>query len=119
MSASLEQEFDAEMRMLFTRTGEAIGYWPRYFLRKVRTVGGLKVAQDLLQPTTKAPTGFGRLADENQLELSVEYMVLQPRWAPLFTEQERQVARRRLEEAGFTAISGGDDDDRILYLNNC
>src|SRR4051794_19069556 len=111
MSATLEQEFDTEMRTLFTRTGEAIGYWPRYFLRKVRTVGGLKVAQDLLQPTTKAPTGFGRLADENQLELSVEFMVLQRRWASLFTEQERQVARRRLRDAGFTPVPGDAAND--------
>src|SRR5437016_14662178 len=107
MNASLEQEFNEEVLALFTKTGQTTGYWPRYFLRKARKVGGYRLAKDLLQPATKAATGFGRLAETSHLELSVEYLALQPKWSPLFTEKERQVARSRLEEAGSIAIPGG------------
>lgn len=100
----LKQQFDEEMLALFDRTGEAMGYWPRYFLRKVKKVGGYQVAKDLLKPSTKAATGFGRLAEENRLDLSVEFMVLRPKWSPLFTDAERAVARTRLEEAGFFTL---------------
>src|SRR5207253_6514485 len=104
----------------FTKTGQATGYWPRYFLRKARKVGGYSLAKDLLQSAAKAATGFGRLAETNHLELSVEYLALQPKWSPLFTETERQVARSRLEEAGSIAIPGnGGNDNLVVYFNNC
>src|SRR5437016_2495667 len=111
--STLVDEFHAVMLGLFTRTGKAVGYWPNYFLRKVKRVRGLKYAQDLLQPSKKGFSGFGRLADENQLELSVKYMVLLPRWTSLFTDQERLVARTRLEDAGFEAIPGDSADDDL------
>jgi 5-methylcytosine-specific restriction endonuclease McrA len=120
MNASLEQEFNEEVLALFTKTGQTTGYWPRYFLRKARKVGGYRLAQDLLQPATKAATGFGRLAETNHLELTVEYLALQPKWSPLFTEKERQVARSRLEEAGSIATPGhGGSDNLVVYFNNC
>src|SRR5260370_20619731 len=103
MNISSIEEFNAEMLGLFKRTGKAMGYWPRYFLRKVRRVGGLRMAKDLLDDSSKA-SGFGRLAGENKLELSVEYMVLQARWWRLFTDRERAVARKRLNEAGFDGV---------------
>jgi 5-methylcytosine-specific restriction endonuclease McrA len=120
MSASLEQEFNEEVLALFTKTGQATGYWPRYFLRKARKVGGYRLAKDLLQPT-KAAAGFGKLAETDHLELSVEYLALQSKWLPLFTETERQVARSRLEEAGGIDIPGGSANVNLLvvYFNNC
>jgi 5-methylcytosine-specific restriction endonuclease McrA len=120
MNASLEQEFNEEVLALFTKTGQTTGYWPRYFLRKARKVGGYRLARDLLQPATKAATGFGKLAETNHLELSVEYLALLPKWTPLFTEKERQEARRRLEEAGGIALPGDDGNDtQVVYFNNC
>jgi hypothetical protein len=119
MNISSIEEFNAEMLGLFKRTGKAMGYWPRYFLRKVRRVGGLRMAKDLLDDSSKA-SGFGRLAGENKLELSVEYMVLQARWWPLFTDRERAVARKRLNEAGFDGVPEEiGDSAEIVYFNNC
>jgi hypothetical protein len=45
--------------------------------------------------------GFTRLWVERKLEWSVEAAVLRSKYVPLFTEHERDVARRRLEEHGF------------------
>jgi hypothetical protein len=104
MDPALVQSFDEEMRSVFTRSGKATGYWPNYFLRKVKKAGGLKVAQDLLRPSTKLSTGFGKLATANRLDLSVEFLAIQPKWFPLFTDKERQIARTRLEKAGYIAL---------------
>ena len=101
---ALEQQFHEEMLSLYTRTGEAMDYWPSYFLRKVKRVGGYQVAQDLLKPAPKTATGFGKLAEANRLNLSVEFMVLQPKWSTLFSDSERDVARSRLEMAGYFTL---------------
>lgn len=111
MSASLEQEFNEEILALLTKTGQATGYWPRYFLRKARKVGSYRLAKDLLQPT-KAATGFGKLAETNHLELSVEYLALQPKWSPLFFRGQpvciKDQSRQRAEHGwGRREISYG------------
>jgi hypothetical protein len=122
MNVSLKEEFHAEMLSLFNRTGKAMGYWPRYFLRKVRRVGGLRMAKDLLNDSSRA-SGFERLAEENNLHLSVECVVLQAKWWPLFTNRERSEARRRLREAGFDGVYDVSEEIgdvvEIVYLNNC
>jgi hypothetical protein len=104
MNALLVQQFNEEMLSLFTKIGQATGYWPRRFLRKVREDGGYQVARDLLQPSNKAAAGFGRLAEENCLYFSVECLAQHPKWSPLFTDQERQVACSRLEKAGYCPL---------------
>jgi hypothetical protein len=120
MNAALAEEFNAEMLSLFDKAGQAMGYWPRYFLKKVKKVGGLKMAQDLLETSGKKFTGLGRLADENKLELSVEYIALKPKWSALFTSDELDVARTRLEGTGYTGTPQDDaENDLIVYFNNC
>lgn len=47
-----EQEFNELMESLYRRSGEATGYWPNYFLRDVRKIGGLAAAKKLLSPGT-------------------------------------------------------------------
>jgi hypothetical protein len=45
--------------------------------------------------------GFLRLVQARRLDLSVEYFVLKPRYAQLFTPEERKIARNRLATYGF------------------
>jgi hypothetical protein len=45
--------------------------------------------------------GFSFLWEHGLLKLSVENLVLRPEWAELFTDEEKALARRKLEEAGF------------------
>jgi 5-methylcytosine-specific restriction protein A len=98
MPSDLEKEFHQLMLDLYWATGKALGYWANYYLRKVRRVGGLQTAKDLLKPTPGIAPGLERLAREHRLDLSVEQIVLQERWRPLFTEAELKVARDRLAE---------------------
>lgn len=92
--------FDGEMVDIYRRTGEAFDYWPNYFLRMVRNEGGVVAARKLLGDG-KVSEGFLRLVKARRLDLSVEYHVLKPRYALLFTPDERKVARDRLTTYGF------------------
>jgi hypothetical protein len=42
--------------------------------------------------------GFAKLWERGRLDLSVEAVVVQPRFAALFTEDEVDAARRRLDQ---------------------
>lgn len=92
--------FDGEMVDIYRRTGEAFDYWPNYFLRMVRNEGGVAAARKLLGDG-KVSEGFLRLVKARRLDLSVEYFVLKPRYAALFTPEERKIARDRLATYGF------------------
>lgn len=92
--------FDGEMVDIYRRTGEAFDYWPNYFLRMVRNEGGVAAARKLLGDG-KVSEGFLRLVKARRLDLSVEYFLLKPRYAALFTLEERRIARDRLATYGF------------------
>jgi hypothetical protein len=92
--------FDGEMVDIYRRTGQAFDYWPNYFLRMVRSDGGVAAARKLLGDG-RVSEGFLRLVRAHRLDLSVEYFVLKPRYAQLFTPEERKIARNRLATYGF------------------
>mgnify|MGYP000663312267 CR=1 FL=1 len=92
--------FDGEMVDIYRRTGEAFDYWPNYFLRMVRNEGGIAAARKLLGDK-KVSEGFLRLVRARRLDLSVECFVIKPRYAVLFTLEERKAARDRLATYGF------------------
>ena len=90
--------FNQEMLRVYEEAAQ-FGYRPTRFLEMVNSSGGIATAQQLLR---NGPSdGFTRLWEEGRLDLSVEAIVLQERWAPLFTEEELATARLRLEEAGY------------------
>ena len=100
-----EAQFDGAMIEIYRQTGAQFGYWPHYYLRMVRELGGVAAAKKLLADSNVS-AGFLRLVRERRLDLSVEYLVLRVRYASLFTERERAVARQRLETYGFEFAAG-------------
>jgi len=78
------------------------GYRATRFLQKLRRDGGFETARYLLrQPGVSK--GFIGLRKAAKLDLSTEYLVLRPRYASLFSNEERAVARERLLAHGLTA----------------
>lgn len=77
-----------------------LGYNPTRFNMMVRREGGLAAAQKLLR-LGPIPEGFWTLRQLGRLDLSLERLVLRPRWRPLFTDEEIEVARERLILAGY------------------
>ena len=116
----VQGRFDQEMLRIYQEAAK-FGYRPTRFLEMVNTSGGVATAQQLLR---KGPSdGFTRLWAEGRLDLSVEAMVLQERWAPLFTAEDLETARARLEEAGYQGqpvappqtVEGAEDNQELSW----
>ncbi len=77
-----------------------VGYNATRFVQMLGEHGGVETARRLLPHTSD---GFTELWKRNRLDLTVESLILQPRWQSLFSDEEREVARRRLLECGAKA----------------
>lgn len=110
----LEAQFHEEMLNLYDRVGKAIGYWARRYLQRVRRVGGLQAAKGWLKPTSSPTSGLQRLATSNQLNLSVEALVLREPWSMLFTHEELQIARKRLNVASSCRLAEEVSEEPVL-----
>jgi hypothetical protein len=101
MPDSLEDEFHREMidiyqNLLRDCTGKAA-----YFLEMVGRQGGIETAKKLLQ-SDDIERGSTTLWKCGRLDLMFEYLVLQPKYAELFTDAEKEMARNRLKERGHS-----------------
>ncbi len=96
--SDLGARFASEMIETVYRTaGRETGYWASYFLRTVRRHGGVAAAKRLLE-TRGVSKGLLKLGEKNRLDLAMETLVLKPEYSPLFTDEERAIAARRLDE---------------------
>lgn len=83
-----------------------IGYNPSYFLGMVVEHGPAEASRRLIR-SKEVSEGFSRLWETNRLHMTAEAVALLPWYEQLFDDQDRQLARRRLEAYGF-------DVDRFL-----
>jgi hypothetical protein len=97
---SLEQAFHAAMVEVYQRAKREAGYHATYFIQMVSESGGLATARYLLH-ASGVSEGFTALWERRRLDLTVEAVVLQERFAPLFSDEERRIARARLREYGY------------------
>ncbi len=106
---TLENDLHDEMIALFRRAGEATGYWGTRYLQAVKRHGGLARAREMLKPRTASQrAGLDSLLQAGRPELSLEALVLEPRFASLFTITELDEARARLgrfREGSLIAVS--------------
>ena len=96
---SMESKLHQEMIEMFTIAGKETGYWGRYFLRSVKKNGGLQTAKKMLSKRLENPSeqkGFQALIEAGRPDLSLESLILQPRFRDLFTSYELDEAKRRL-----------------------
>lgn len=76
------------------------GYNATLFLRMLSEHGPIETARRLIT-ATQPSDGFTRLWERKRLDLTVEAQVLRPEFETLFTTEERDACRRRLELYGF------------------
>ena len=76
------------------------GYHPSYFLRMVHELGRVRAAKQLLSKDDPQ-SGLARLWELGLLDNSMEALVLQGQWQDLFSEDDLQEARKRLEYYGY------------------
>jgi hypothetical protein len=96
-SSKLERAFDEAMMRIYLVAKNQAGYNATRFLQMLGEHGGLETARRLLPHMSD---GFTQLWQRNRLDLTVEWLILEPRWRHLFSDAEREVARRRLRECG-------------------
>ncbi len=98
---ALEKAFHRDMLQIYQRAKEECGYNATRFLQMVANDGGLRTAQKLLD-TANPSDGFVELWKNRHLDLSMEYLVLNPKYRSLFSQQEIETAKERLNAYGFT-----------------
>lgn len=99
---SLEQDFAHEMRGIYDRGRREVNYTASYFLSMLADLGPLSTARKLLNAPAVSD-GFAALWERGRLDLTVEALVIQDRFASLFSDEELDAARRRLEQFGYEA----------------
>jgi hypothetical protein len=90
-----DTNFERDMFAICRRARDEVGYTPSVFLRMLEERGAIATAKYLLS-TPRPSDGFVALWEANRSDLTVEHLVLQPSYSPMFTESELQTARQRL-----------------------
>ena len=96
----LEIEFHQSMLRIYKLAKEDCQYTPTRFLQMVQEYGGLKTAKRLLA-NQEMQSGLTTLWECGRMDLSMEALVINPKYQPLFTEAEIETARARLASYGF------------------
>jgi hypothetical protein len=88
------------MKDVYIRAKAEANYTATYFVGMLSNYGGLGTAQRLLA-SSEVSSGFGALYERGRLDLTVEALVVQPKFAALFTDDEIEIARQRLDQLGY------------------
>jgi hypothetical protein len=96
-TGDLEREFQVAAIEMYLAVLKECLYDEKVFLRMIAESGARNASKFLLAPT-HVQSGLRGLRRLGRLDLSVEHLVIQPRWSRLFAKQEREVARMRLKK---------------------
>lgn len=97
--ATLEEQFHRAMIGVYENAKDH-EYFATYFKRMLDEYRGLETAKRLLAKQ-EIQDGLMRLWEMKLLDQSMEALVIQERFKPLFTPTEIAEAQRRLEELGY------------------
>lgn len=98
--ATASGPFDRAVLDLVERCRAELRYNPRYFRVMITQHGALEAARRLLRAPAVSD-GFVTLWERGRLDLTVETLVVDGRFSSLFTDEERAVARKRLDDFGY------------------
>lgn len=89
--------FEGDLRQILVNERE-IGFCSSRFAQMLDQYGGVETARRLLEPSRELrPNTFTYLRQIDRLDLAMETYVLMDKYAPLFTDEERQIAAWRLK----------------------
>ncbi|MDP7724181.1 hypothetical protein [Mycobacterium sp. TY814] len=95
-----ETQFSERMKAIYERGRSEAGYNATYFLSMLSQYGPQETAHKLLA-SPAVSDGFAQLWERGRLDLTVEALVVDPTFSELFSENEIEVARRRLDQFGY------------------
>lgn len=85
---------------IYRKAKNEADYVASRFLQMVNEYGGYNTAISLVHNKTPSE-GYTELWKRKRLDLTVEVLVLQSEWAELFSDKDREVARKRLHDYGY------------------
>jgi len=88
---------------IYKRAKSEAGYNATRFLSMVSERGGLETAQILIR-MDGVSDGYSALHQRGRLDLTVEAVMLDKEWWPLFTDVERAIAIKRLRQYEYQGI---------------
>ena len=109
VDSDVEAEFAQRMKAAYERGRTEAGYTASYFLSMLAQYGPQETAHKLLA-SPAISDGFAELWERGRLDLTVEAIVVDPRFSELFSENEIEVARKRLEQFGYNTTEPGQTD---------
>ncbi|GHD16973.1 GmrSD restriction endonuclease domain-containing protein [Nocardiopsis kunsanensis] len=104
-SAPDTADFHRAMVSLHERAKTEAGYTPSHFIGMISELGALETARKLLHAPAVSD-GFSNLWERGRLDLTVEALVLRPEFSSLFTDEELDRARGRLDQFGYRVTEG-------------
>lgn len=104
---TLAERFDEAMLEVYRRARDEAGYHATRFFQMLADLRGVETARTLLR-TDSVSDGYTALWERGRLDLTVEAVILDTQWHPLFDDHERQRARQRLAEYGY--VFGAEED---------
>lgn len=96
----LEVKFTQAMHGVYYSALQECHYKATYFLKMVNDLGGLQTARILLHKR-ELSYGFEKLWECGCLHITMEALILKEPWEKLFTEEEKEIARKRLRDCGY------------------
>ena len=96
----LKRQFELDMVNIYISAKKECGYNASRFLQMIGRQGGWATAKQLIGKAG-GTDGFATLWRHGRLDLSVEACVLKPEYRDLFSEEERQICKERLESYGY------------------
>ena len=101
MADKVEDQFHRAMIAVYQNALRECTQRAAYFLQMVGSQGGVETARKLLQ-SDDVERGSAALWECGRPDLMFEYLILQPKYAELFTDEEKKMARQRLKEYGYS-----------------
>lgn len=99
----LEEDFNERMQQVYLSGKREARYSAPLFAEMLKEHGGLETARRFIHSIDYAP-GFTKLWERKRLDLTVEAVILEEaKWHPLFTAEELEICRKRLQEYGYPA----------------
>lgn len=112
---ALTDDLHIDLLRSYTRAFEEIGYRAARFKQELDRKGGLATAQRMLKTGgNKQSAGFDRLLEAGKRDITLEFVVLQPKYKSLFTPGELAIAQERLDRFVSESTEARKKMDRIF-----
>jgi len=93
---TLEQEFTARLRSAITQARD-LGYNPSRFEQMLDAMDAVSLAKKMVE-SGDLQDGLRKIHSLNRLDLSMEQIMLEPQFAPLFSPEHLAAAQWRLNQ---------------------